>query len=60
MKWGHIQEIKNEVGNVIAAKIRVYAEEDDEYVTFITPEAYLEVKSWIDYREENGEKISNH
>ena len=30
----------------------------EEYYSFCTPEAYNELKSWIDYREQCGEKIS--
>jgi hypothetical protein len=38
LKWDHIRPlIKN--GKLLAAKINVYAREEDEYITFITPEA---------------------
>jgi hypothetical protein len=41
--WKHIKPIiKN--GNVVAAKILVYAGDDEEYFSLITPEAYYEVK----------------
>ena len=40
LKWKHIIPIKNEEDEVIAAKIRVYAGEKEEYLSFITPEAY--------------------
>ena len=57
LKWGHVTPIKKD-DKIIAAKVRVYAGEDDEYVTFITPEAYFEAKKWIDYRIECGETVT--
>ncbi len=58
LKWGHILPVEKD-GNVVAAKIRVYADEEDEYFTFISPEAYNELLAWINYRNECGEKIDN-
>ena len=57
LKWGHVTPIKKD-DMIVAAKVRVYAGEDDEYVTFITPEAYFEVKKWIEYRIECGETVT--
>lgn len=57
LKWRHVEPII-ENGNVVAAKIIVYAGTPDEYFTFITPEAYRAVKDWMDYREQCGEKIT--
>ena len=37
LKWGHIEEIKRE-NKIIAAKIIVYAGEEDEYFSFISKE----------------------
>lgn len=54
LKWGHLKPLEKN-GKTVAARVRVYAGEDDEYITFITPEAYLEIKGWIDYRIECGE-----
>lgn len=41
LKWGHISSIYRD-GNVdlLAAKIVVYAGEEEQYFTFISPEAY--------------------
>jgi integrase len=39
LRWSHIRPIERN-GEIIAAKIIVYAEEDEEYFTFISPEAY--------------------
>lgn len=58
LKWRHIVPIVRD-DKIIAAKVRVYAEEEDEYITFITPEAYFEVKRWIDYRIDCGESVTD-
>jgi hypothetical protein len=57
LKWHHIHPIVRD-GELIAANMIVYAEENDEYFSFITAEAYSSLKSWIDYREECGEKVT--
>jgi hypothetical protein len=38
----------------------VYADEDDSYITFITPSAYRELAEWMKYREESGEIITEN
>jgi len=43
---------------LVAAKINVYAGDDDEYITFITPEAYTSLELWMNYRNSCGEHIS--
>jgi hypothetical protein len=48
LKWNHISPIVSGDGKLVAAKINVYAGEDDEYITFITSEAYLSLQSWDD------------
>ena len=57
LKWKHVEPIKNDKDEVIAAKLTVYAGEPEEYYTFITPEAYNALKDWIDFRILQGEKI---
>src|ERR687887_1813959 len=57
LKWNHISPIVRE-GKLLAAKINVYAGEDDEYTTFITPEAYLSLESWMNHRSACGEHIT--
>jgi len=58
LKWSHVSPI-NQDGKVVAAKLIVYAEDEEQYSTFISPEAYNELKKWMDLREEAGEKISD-
>jgi hypothetical protein len=56
LQWGHIRPIEKD-GEVVAAKIIVYADEDEEYFTFISPEAWRALKDWMTYREKSGEFI---
>ncbi|CAN5520525.1 hypothetical protein BH18THE2_BH18THE2_15430 [soil metagenome] len=56
LQWGHIRPIERN-GSVIAAKMIVYAGEDEEYFTFISSEAWQAIKDWIEYREKSGEII---
>jgi hypothetical protein len=63
LKWKHIIPIQNEqqqaAGQIIAAaKMIVYADEPEQYYTFITSEAYSALKEWIDFRQLHGEKIT--
>jgi integrase len=57
MKWKHITPLKNENGDIIAAKLLVYPNEPEEYFTFMTSEAYNAVKEWMDFRASFGEEI---
>ena len=56
LRWRDIQPIESQ-GKIIAAKIIVYAGDDEEYFSFITPEAYHELQKWMQYRQESGEEI---
>jgi hypothetical protein len=59
LQWKHISPITDSKGEVIAAKMIIYPGDPvEEYYTFCSPEAYKELKSWMDYREECGERIS--
>lgn len=59
LKWKHITPLKNEEnGEIIGAKIVIYAREPEEYYCFITPEAYDSLKAWMDYRSNAGEEIT--
>jgi integrase len=56
LQWRHITPIERN-GQVVAAKITVYAGSEEEYFSFITPEAYHELHKWMIYRKESGEAI---
>ncbi len=58
LQWGHIRPIEKD-GETVAAKMIVYAGEDDEYFTFISPESLRALKDWMNYREISGEQINN-
>lgn len=59
LRWRHVKPIHNEKGEVVVAKLIVYAEEPDEYYSFITPEAYASLKDWMDFRSSYGETITS-
>ena len=58
LRWGHIRPIERD-GKVIAAKMIVYAEEDEEYFTFISSQGWEALRNWIDTRQAAGETISD-
>ena len=59
LKWGDVEPIlKNNI--CIAAKIRVFAEEEDEYYSFITKETYDMLCEWMNYRKESGEAVNDN
>lgn len=60
LQWKHVSPIVNDKGGeeIIAAKLLVYADEPEDYYTFITPEAYSALKDWMDFRSSYGEKIT--
>jgi hypothetical protein len=59
LHWGDIQPIERQ-GRIVAAKIIVYHGDDEEYFSFITPEAYQELEKWMQYRENCGEFIDKN
>jgi hypothetical protein len=59
LHWGDIFPIVND-GKVIAAKINVYSGEEDEYFSFITPEAWSSLNEWMNYRKECGELVDEN
>ncbi|MGH9911771.1 MAG: hypothetical protein ACRD4W_04955, partial [Nitrososphaeraceae archaeon] len=59
LRWRHIAPIWRG-GKVIAEKIVVYAGDDEESISFITPETYFELNNWMEYRKESGEKVDEN
>ncbi|MGA9152151.1 MAG: hypothetical protein WBZ36_16375 [Candidatus Nitrosopolaris sp.] len=57
-RWGHIQPIYRK-DEIVAAKILVYAGEDEQYNTYISPEAYRALADWIEFRRKSGETINS-
>ena len=57
LKWKHIIPIEKE-GQIVAAKIIVYAGEPEIYYSFITAEAYHSLLDWMDFRASYGEHIT--
>lgn len=59
LKWKHVTPITDSNSDkVVAARMIVYAEEPEQYYTFMTAEAYHALKQYMDFRAENGEKIT--
>jgi integrase len=58
LQWKHVSPITNDNGEIVAARLLVYAGDPEEYYSFITPEAYNSLKDWMDFRSSYGEKIS--
>jgi hypothetical protein len=57
LRWKHISQIFRD-GKLLAAIINIYADENDAYFTFITPEAYFSLESWMQYRRTSGEHVA--
>jgi hypothetical protein len=57
LRWQDVSPIVKD-GKVVAAKLRVYAGEEEQYYAYCTPEAYDSIKGWMDYRKASGEKIT--
>ena len=57
LDWRHVEPIREE-GQVVAAKLTVYAGEAEEYTSFITPEAYERLLEYRKFREEHGERVT--
>jgi len=57
LRYGDITPIRKE-NKILAAKLIVYRGEQEEYTTFITPEAYQAIKEYIDFRISHKEIIA--
>ena len=58
LKWKHIIPMLRN-GRIAAAKILVYAEDDDEHFSFISQEAFEALQDWINYRKASGEEVTS-
>jgi len=52
LKWNHEPITQDKI--VVAAKITVYAGENEQYFSFITPEAFEALDEWMHYRSTTG------
>lgn len=55
--WEHITPLYKD-GKLVAAKIIVYGADQEQYMSFLTPEAFSELQRWIEFRKANGETIT--
>jgi hypothetical protein len=60
LRWGHVKPIIDEKGELLAARLVVYAEEQDQYYSFISPEAFRILKEWMEFRASYGETINEN
>jgi hypothetical protein len=51
LRWGDVKPLQRG-GRLVAARLTVYAGEEDQYFTFITPEAFHHLEGWMQYRKE--------
>jgi hypothetical protein len=59
LRWKHVTPMQNEkTGEIIAAKLIAYSDDNEQYYTFMTPEAYRALREWMDFRESCGEEIT--
>jgi hypothetical protein len=57
LRWGHIHPICSD-DDIIAAKILVYAGEEEQYSTYMSSEAYQTLADWMNFRQKSGENIN--
>jgi integrase len=57
LNWGDIEPVEKE-GQVLAAKLKAYPGDPEEYLTFISGEAYRSLKEYVDFRQSQGERIN--
>jgi hypothetical protein len=53
-----LEPITSKDGQIIAAKLSIYAGDTEEYYTFVTAEAYNALKEWMDFRISYGERLT--
>ena len=50
LQWKHVIPIKDDNGQILCAKLTVYAGDIEEYYAFISPEGYDSLKDWMGFR----------
>lgn len=58
LKWRHVHPYYDNDNKLVAARLTVYGGEAEQYLTFITPEAYTALTEYIDFRRSCGEQIT--
>jgi hypothetical protein len=59
LQRNHVIPVSDRSGEIVAAKVIIYAGDREEYYSFITPEAYACLKEWMDFRSSYSEKITS-
>jgi hypothetical protein len=59
LRWKDISPVVRD-DKVVAAKVKIYSEDEEEYYTFITPEAFHALDDWMNYRKECGENLNEN
>lgn len=57
LRWRHVRPIYNN-DDLLAARIVVYAGEEEQYAAYISPEAYNALADWMNFRRKSGETIN--
>jgi hypothetical protein len=57
LQWKYVTPLSSALGEIVSAKLIIYAGDREEYYAFITPEAYNTLKDWMDFRASYGERI---
>ena len=53
----HLEPIEED-GKIITARLKIYAGQPEQYFTFISGEAYLEIQKYFQFRESQGERLT--
>lgn len=56
--WEHIVPISRD-GKLVTSKILIYAGDPEQYISFLTPEAFYELQKWMDFRKDSEEITGN-
>lgn len=57
LKWKHVIPVSRN-NQIVAAKVIIYADEDEEYFSFISREAFDALSDWMIYRKHSGEAVT--